>query len=332
MPKPHQRPTLDQLDVMDGGVMPLGDHLEELRKRLILVLAGLVPFLIVALIVGQPVLEFLIRPLQDALRDRGLPANIQNTGPYEAFGSYVKIALILTILGGSWWVLTQLWLFVRPGLYRTERRFVYILIPLSVTMTALGVTFMYTVMLPVVLSFFIGFGSSLGATPASVVEVPPGVVLPTVPVFAGDPPSPAVGESWINSDLKQWRIVTALGPDGRPVILTSPLQSAAAGIEQAYRLREYVGLVLVLSLGFAVGFQMPVVVLLLGWAGVVEPRDLTGIRKYMLMGCMVISALLTPADPLSMLILAVPLYVLYELGLVLLRLMPARPLDAGVDA
>ena len=81
-----------------------------------------------------------------------------------------------------------------------------------------------------------------------------------------------------------------------------------------------------LSLGFAVGFQMPVVVLLLGWAGIVEPKDLTGIRKYMLMGCLVASSILTPADPLSMVLLAGPLYVLYELGLILLRLMPARAL------
>ncbi|MEO1716713.1 MAG: twin-arginine translocase subunit TatC [Planctomycetota bacterium] len=326
MPTPQQRPALDQLDVMDGGVMPLGDHLEELRKRLMLVIFGLVPFFVLALVVGQPVLEFLIRPLQAALRDKGLAASIQNTGPYEAFGSYIKIAIILTILGGSWWVLTQLWLFVRPGLYQTERRFVYILIPLSVVMTGLGVTFMYTVMLPVVLSFFIGFGSSLGATPAETVQVPPGIVLAEVPVLEGDPPNPSVGQSWINSELKQWRVCTEIKPDGTPVILTSTLQAASAGLEQSYRLREYVGLVLMLSLGFAVGFQMPVVVLLLGWAGIVEPKDLTGIRKYMLMGCLVASSILTPADPLSMVLLAGPLYVLYELGLILLRLMPARAL------
>ncbi|MEM9662720.1 MAG: twin-arginine translocase subunit TatC [Planctomycetota bacterium] len=326
MPTPQQRPPLDQLDVMDGGVMPLGDHLEELRKRLMLVIFGLVPFFVLALVVGQPVLEFLIRPLQAALRDKGLAASIQNTGPYEAFGSYIKIAIILTILGGSWWVLTQLWLFVRPGLYQTERRFVYILIPLSVTMTGLGVTFMYTVMLPVVLSFFIGFGSSLGATEAATVDVPAGVTLPTIPVLAGDPASPEIGQEWINTELKQRRVCVGLNDDGTPVILTSTLQAASAGLEQSYRLREYVGLVLMLSLGFAVGFQMPVVVLLLGWAGIVEPRDLTGIRKYMLMGCLVASAVLTPADPLSMVLLAGPLYVLYELGLILLRLMPAKTL------
>lgn len=311
--------------------MPLGDHLEELRKRLILMIAGLAPFLVVALVVGQWVLEFLIRPLQAALRNRGLAAAIQNTGPYEAFGSYIKIALILTILGGSWWVLTQLWMFVRPGLYQTERRFVYILIPLSVTMTTLGVVFMYTVMLPVVLSFFIGFGSSLGATPAETIEVPAGVMLGDVPVLAGDPPNPQVGQAWVNSELKQWRVVTEVSPEGAAKILTSTLQSAEAGLQQSYRLKEYVSLVLMLSLGFAVGFQMPVVVLLLGWAGIVQPSDLTGIRKFMLMGCLVASAVLTPADPLSMVLLAGPLYLLYEFGLILLRLMPAKSLAAEDD-
>ncbi len=310
--------------------MPLGDHLEELRKRLVLMLFGLVPFFVVALTVSRPVLEFLIRPVRAALRDAGLPPVIQSTGPIEVFGSYMKIALILTILGGSWWVLTQLWMFVRPGLYRTERRFVYILIPLSVTMTGVGVVFMYTVMLPVVLAFFIGFGSTLGEPGYNPVDLPAGVVLPAAPLVQGDPATLEVGSLWINTELSELRTCVGFAPDGSPIISGTPL-TGGSGILQLYRLKEYVGLVLMLSLGFAIGFQMPVVVLLLGWAGIVEPDDLTGVRKFVLMGCLVLSAILTPADPLSMVLLAGPLYLLYEFGLVLLRLMPAKSLggEAG---
>lgn len=309
--------------------MPLGDHLEELRRRIVLALVGLVPFFVLALLVSRGVLEFLLVPVRAALRDAGLPPVIQSTGPIEVFGSYMRVALILTILAGSWWLLTQLWLFVRPGLYHAERRFVYILIPMSVLLTALGTVFMYTVMLPVVLAFFITFGSTLGVPEYRPVDLPAGVVLPEAPVLQGDPPNPRPGQHWINLELREARFCLSIDDSGRPLVAGTALTSGS-GILQLYRLSEYVKLILMLALGFAIGFQMPVVVLLLGWAGVVEPRDLTGARRYMLMGCMVAGAFLTPADPLSMLLLAVPLYLLYELGLILLRVLPASRI-AGTE-
>jgi sec-independent protein translocase protein TatC len=65
-------------------------------------------------------------------------------------------------------------------------------------------------------------------------------------------------------------------------------------------------------------------VLLLGWAGVIEPKGLGKYRKHALMACAVAGAILTPADPISMLVLAVPLYFLYELGLILCLVLPAE--------
>ncbi|MEM9166937.1 MAG: twin-arginine translocase subunit TatC [Planctomycetota bacterium] len=303
--------------------MPLGDHLDALRRRLILAIAGLLPFFVLALMVSRPVLEFLLIPVRRALRNSGLPPVIQSTGPIEVFGSYMRVALILTLLAGSWWLLTQLWLFIRPGLYAAERRFVYILIPLSVTLTFLGVLFMYAVMLPVVLSFFITFGSTLGVPDYAPADVPAGVVIPEMPVLEGDPAAPEPGQHWINLELREARFCLAIDEDGAPLVAGTALTSGS-GILQLYRLSEYVRLILTLALGFAIGFQMPVVVLLLGWAGLVEPNDLARVRKYVLLGCLVASALLTPADPLSMVLLAGPLYVLYEFGLLLLKLLPAR--------
>ncbi|MEM8758160.1 MAG: twin-arginine translocase subunit TatC [Planctomycetota bacterium] len=316
-------PRLDQFDVMDGAIMPLGDHLEDLRRRLMLSILGLLPFFVIALLVSRPVLEFLLVPVRKALRESGLPPVIQSTGPIEVFSSYMRVALLITILAGSWWLLTQLWLFVRPGLYAAERRFVYILIPLSVVLTFLGVVFMYTVMLPVVLSFFITFGSTLGVPEYVPTGVPAGVAIPSMPVLMGDPPAPEPGQHWINLELREARFCLAIDENGVPQIAGTALTSGS-GILQLYRLSEYVRLILMLALGFAIGFQMPVVVLLLGWAGLVEPAGLARVRKYVLMGCLVASAFLTPADPLSMMLLAGPLYVLYEFGLLLLRVLPAK--------
>ncbi len=80
---------------------------------------------------------------------------------------------------------------------------------------------------------------------------------------------------------------------------------------------------LLLSLAFAGGFQMPVAVLVLGWARIVSIDFLTKNRKYALFLCSIVAALLTPADPFSMLLMMIPLYGLYELGILLLRWFPA---------
>lgn len=314
--------------------MPLGDHLEELRKRLLVALLGLIPFLVVAAIIGRWVLDFLTIPVRHALAKAGLPPVLQATSPVEVFGAYMKVVLLLTVLGGSWWVLIQLWRFISPGLYMSERRFVYILVPMSFLLTITGVVFMYYAMLPVVLTFFINFGSTLGEkdvlTAPKIVDVSPEVMdaMPLTPVLAGDPAEPSVGQTWINSVLMQQRTCIRVNDSGERVIVGSPLQ-LSVGIVQQYRLTEYIKLVLTFALGFALGFQMPVVVLLLGWAGIIDHKSLAGYRRYILMGCMVVGAILTPADPISMLLLGGPLYLLFEFGLVLQRVMPASKVAGG---
>lgn len=308
--------------------MPLGDHLEELRKRLLVAILGLIPFLVVSVLIGRWVLDFLTIPVRHALMEAGLPPVLQATSPVEVFGAYMKVAMLLTILGGSWWVLIQLWRFISPGLYMSERRFVYVLVPMSFALTIAGVVFMYYAMLPVVLAFFIDFGATLGAedsmSAAKIVDVAPEVMaqMPNMPIIAGDPAEPAVGQTWINSTLLQQRTCIKVDAEGVRTIVGTPLQ-LSVGIEQQYRLTEYIKLVLTFALGFAVGFQMPVVVLLLGWAGIIDHKSLAGYRRYIVMGCMVVGAVLTPADPISMLLLSGPLYLLFELGMVLQRLMPA---------
>lgn len=314
--------------------MPLGDHLEELRKRLLVAILGLIPFLIFSVMVGRSVLAFLTIPVKQALIDAGLQPKLQATSPIEVFASYMKVVLLMTILLGSWWVLIQIWRFISPGLYKQERRFVYLLVPMSFSLTVMGTLFMYYVMLPVVLAFFINFGSTLGVgditTAPTIADVPAEVVqnLPTIPVLDGDPPNPQVGQTWINSRIMQQRTCIAVDAEGIPRIVGSALESAS-GVIQQYRLTEYIKLVLTFAIGFAVGFQMPVVVLLLGWAGIIDRKAMAGYRRYIIMGCCVVGAFLTPADPVSMLLLAGPLYMLFELGLLLLIIMPADAVARG---
>jgi len=313
--------------------MPLGDHLEDLRRRILLAIGGLLPLFILAMVFGRDLLAVLIIPVKEAQRNAGLSPMLQATGVLETFGSYLRVSFVVTVLVGIPWILWQLWRFVSPGLYKQERRFVYILAPLSTTLAASAIAFLYFVMLPIVLSFFIEFGASLSLDHAEPRPLPQGITLAQTPILAADPESPSAGDTWINSGARELRFCLGL-KNGRPDIMGVAL-TAGAGIAQQYKISEYVQLVFNLGLAFAIGFQMPVAVLLLGWAGIVTPEMLGRFRREAAMACCVLAAILTPADPLSMLVLAVPLYALYELGGVLLRALPAskvagtEPADAG---
>ena len=324
---PDAQPNIPYKD-RDPTEMSLGDHLEELRRRLILALLGIVPLLIAALTFGKPLLALLIDPLRDELRQASQPSGLLATGPFETFAVYLQISMIATVIVGSPWILYHLWKFIEPGLYSNERSFVHILVPLSAILTISSALFLYFVVLPVILAFFINFGTGVGQNSTHIVERPPGIVIPTLPVFAGDPVDPQVGERWINTDLMQVRTVVPKR-DGSFTVVGSELITDA-GVTQQYRVSEYAKTVLNLALAFGVGFQTPVVVLLLGWAGIVERKTLAKYRKYAVAVCTVAGAVLTPADPLSMMLLAIPLYILFELGMLLLIVFPpnwGKPAD-----
>jgi len=305
----------------DPVVMSFGDHLEDLRRRIMLAILGIIPIFVLALVVSKPLLGVLIRPVREALLAADQSPELLATNFLETFGIYVHLAIVLTIIIGSPWILYQIWKFVSPGLYSQERRFVYVLLPLSAVLTTLGILFLYFVIFPVVLAFFIKFGTGVGRIEAPVAPLPAGIVLPELPVLQADPTEPEAGQIWINRPMRQLRIAFTAS-SGKVEVLGSQL-TAATGIEQQYRISEYTKSFLNLALGFAIGFQTPVVVLLLGWAGLFERAWLIKYRKYVILGCALISMLITPADPVSMILLAIPLYGLFELGGLLLILLPA---------
>jgi sec-independent protein translocase protein TatC len=334
---PKQNPATSLL--MDA-VMPFGDHLEELRKRLIISLLGIFPLFIVAVATSQTLLGFVIDPVEQALRNADLNAQLIQTSPVETFMTAIKLAVVITILVGSPWLLFQGWLFIAPGLHKNERRFVYILLPLSAALTTSAILFLYKLLLPIILAFFIAFGTSVSGPPSITAPVPEGTVFPGVPVLTADPEHPEPGQLWYNNDRKELRLAV-LGKkqkvaEGSEVveqletieILAVPM-TKSTGILQQYRVAEYTKMFLSLALAFSLGFQMPVVVLLAGWVGIIEPTDLLKFRKQVAMGCMVAGAILTPADPLSMLLLAMPLYVLFEFGVILHRILPAERVSRG---
>lgn len=304
--------------------MSFGDHLEDLRKRVFFSIIGIVPIFIVAFGFGRPLLQILIEPARFQLTKAGQGSQLLATGPFETFGAVIQIALIITILLGSPWLLYQLWLFVSPGLYKHERRIVHLLIPFSGLLTILSVLFLYYVILPVILAFFIGFGAKVsGELSVLTAPVPQGIVFPMIPILEADPIDPTPGMVWINESLLQQRICIGLEDDGKPIISIVNLTSNI-GIAQQYRISEYIKTVLNMGLAFGIAFQTPVVVVMLGWVGLLNPQIMTKYRRHAIGVSAIVGAVMTPADPLSMLLLAGPLYFLYELGLFILKIFPVE--------
>jgi Sec-independent protein secretion pathway component TatC len=143
-----------------------------------------------------------------------------------------------------------------------------------------------------------------------------------MPILAADPPAPIDGQVWINTNLHQVRVCVG-ERDGKPHVLSMDLFKDAA-IRQQYRVSEVLSLMLTLIAAFAGAFQAPLIVLLLGWAGIIDRAFLAKYRRHAAFACVVIAAAVMPGDPASMIAMAVPLILLYELGGILLWLFPAR--------
>lgn len=310
--------------------MGLGEHLEELRRRVFLSLVVLAPVFMIIFYWGERLLGIVIKPMQRSLLASGQSPNLIATGAVETFAAVLKLSAVMTLVICAPWVVYQAWRFVAPGLYAHERRFAYILAPMSVVLSICAALFMYFVMLPVLLLFLVNYGNHVGdavitATP------PPGTIFGRLPILEGDPPGSALGDVWINQALMEVRIMMT-DVEGKPAVFAVPL-ARSSGISIQPRIVEFVGLFLTMALGFVIAFQTPVVVLLLGWVGILRPEMMTSYRKHVVVACAFLGAILTPSpDPFSMVLMTVPLYLLYELGLLLLRLLPVSRLTRDADA
>lgn len=310
--------------------MSFGDHLDELRKRLIWAFVGPLPIFIVCLFFGGPLLEFLVAPVEAQLQAAGLPAKLIATSPVDPFTAYLKVAAAVAALAAGPWILYQIWLFVAPGLYQHERRFAYFLFPFSAILTVVAGVFLYTVMLPVVFSFFIGFGNTLMTRQVPTAPLPPGIVLPTLPVLEADPIDPPLGGMWINSQINEIRIGMPSVRGGEPVAMgLAPTGNAL--LAPLYSIDRYTSLVFALGIVFAIAFQLPVVLLLANWLGLVQEAWLKKQRRYAIFIIAILSAVVTPADPMSMLFLMLPLAALFELSLILMRVVPASRVAGRTD-
>ncbi|AOR63432.1 Sec-independent protein translocase subunit TatC [Pectobacterium wasabiae] len=96
-------------------------------------------------------------------------------------------------------------------------------------------------------------------------------------------------------------------------------KTAPVGVVIATDINNYLDFVMALFMAFGVSFEVPVAIVLLCWSGVVTPEDLKKKRPYILVGAFVVGMLLTPPDVFSQTLLAIPMYLLFEIGVFFAR-------------
>jgi sec-independent protein translocase protein TatC len=318
----------------EQATMSFGDHLEELRRRLILALLAPLPLSIVAFFFSARLIEVLLDPLFGVLAAHDLPQQVQALSPPEMVMAQLKLSIIFALIASAPWIVWQLWRFISPGLFAHEKRFVYFLIPGSAVLTIAGAALLYFVMLPLMLHVLVMFGSSM-RTPVVVVpessvaaeaDEPLGGLM--IEVLDENPATVRAGQVWIKMPERVLRFAVLAGQSGEFEILELSLAPPSRLIQQ-YRVSEYINFVLLLLLGMVLAFQMPLVIVLLGWLGLASAAWLRKQRRYALLICAAVSAVITPADAISMLAMLIPLYGLFELGILLLVIAPASAIAEG---
>ena len=140
------------------ATMSLGDHLEELRIRIIYALIGLAVATIVGFYFGSTIIKFIEQPYIDAMEPG---ARLQSLAPADGFMSYMKISIITGVVISSPWIFYHLWMFVSAGLYQNERKYIHIAIPFSTVLFIAGALFFILVVAPLTLSFLVKFNKAV---------------------------------------------------------------------------------------------------------------------------------------------------------------------------
>ena len=232
----------------------LVQHLLELRSRILrsllvvfLVFIGLFWF-------ANDIYLYVSEPLRAHLPEGSTMIATEVASPFLA---PFKLSLVLSFFIAIPYVLHQVWAFIAPGLYRSEKRLAIPLLVASVVLFYLGMAFAYYVVFPLIFAFF-----------------------------------------------------TSVGPESVTVMTD---------------INRYLEFILKLFFAFGLAFEIPVATVLMVWSGITTVERLKAKRPYIVVGCFVAGMLLTPPDVISQSLLAIPMWLLFEVGILFSRLKPSRP-------
>jgi sec-independent protein translocase protein TatC len=269
-------------DDIEDSSAPLVEHLAELRNRLIWSVCAFMVGMVLCFIVAEPILDFMLHPIEVAMRELGNPNPVmQYTAPQEYFFTLMHIAMVGGLMVSFPVIAYQLWRFVAPGLYRSEKQAFLPFLIASPVLFVVGGAFAHFVVTPMAMQFFLGYADSAS------------IVAALIPNF-GELPGDAV--------------------------VAAPAE-ASQGIDIIFqgKVNETLDISLKLILAFGLCFQLPVLLTLMGKAGLATSAGLAGMRRYAIVIILFVAALVTPPDIMSQLILFACVYPLYEVSIFLVR-------------
>src|SRR3989454_6027251 len=138
--------------------MPLLAHLEELRKRIILSVVGVLVGFLACWSFADRIFGLMQQPIIQALRHHGFSGGLVYLSPTEPFNLYLEVGLVAGLFAASPFVFYQVWLFIAPGLYRNEKRYILPFLISTVGLFIAGGFFGYKMVYPASLDFLIGYG------------------------------------------------------------------------------------------------------------------------------------------------------------------------------
>jgi len=139
------------------------EHLEELRKRIFHALVAVACGMAVCWIIRERLVAFMTQPIIEVLKAKGQADKLVYLNPTEPFNLYLKVCALAGLFVTSPYVLYQVWLFISPGLYRREKKYVVPFMISTIFLFVAGGYFGYRLVYPAALDFLIGIGRQFSA-------------------------------------------------------------------------------------------------------------------------------------------------------------------------